>query len=129
MVDPVLDVLHRHCRTHIQTTAPRSKTGEALEYCLLQWEKLIRYTEHPWCRPDNNAVERAIRHFVVGRKNWLFANTKRGATASAILYSLLQSAKENNKEPYEYLCHLLSRLPYATSDEDYYALLPHRIKM
>lgn len=129
MVDPVLDALHRHCSTHIQTTAPRSKTGEALEYCLLQWEKLIRYTEHPWCRPDNNAVERAIRRFVVGRKNWLFANTKRGATASAILYSLLQSAKANNKEPYEYLCHLLSRLPYATSDEDYYALLPHRIKM
>lgn len=129
MVQPVLDALYAHCSTHRHTVVPRSNTGEAIEYCLGQWEKLIRYTEHPWCRPDNNAVERAIRGFVIGRKNWLFSNTKRGATASAILYSLIQTAKENNKEPYQYLCNLFSRLPYATTDEALYQLLPHRIQM
>jgi len=129
MVQPVLDEIHRYCQAHIQTVLPRSKTGEALSYCLLQWDKLVRYTEHPWCRPDNNAVERAIRNFVVGRKNWLFANTKRGATASAIMYSLVQTAKANNKEPYQYLCNLFSRLPYATNDEALYQLLPHTITL
>lgn len=129
MAKPVLDEIHRYCNANINTVIPRSKTGEALSYCLLQWEKLVRYIEHPYMRPDNNAVERAIRNFVVGRKNWLFANTKSGAKASAIMYSLVQTAKANNKEPYQYLCNLFSRLPDADTDEKLYQLLPHTITM
>lgn len=129
MVTPVLEALHEHCRRYSATVVPRSKTGEAVEYCLHQWDKLKRYVEHPWCRTDNNAVERVIRHFVVGRKNWLFANTQSGDWASAILYILVQTAQANNREPYQYLCNLFSQLPYATSDETLRELLPHRIVM
>lgn len=126
-VMPVLNQLHQYCCAYKDSVLPKSLTGQAIEYCLGQWDKLIRYVEHPWIRPDNNRVEQIIRPFVVGRKNWLFANTPRGATASAILYSLIRTAKENNREPYHYLCTLFTRLPYAETKEDYYALVPHRI--
>jgi transposase len=124
---PVLERLYSLCIAHKNSVLPKSLAGEALEYCLGQWDKLIRYVDHAWLRPDNNAVERAIRPFVVGRKNWLFANTKRGAQASAVLYSLIQTAKANNKEPYHYLCTVFKRLPYAETKDDYIKLLPHRL--
>ncbi|HDS1772735.1 TPA: transposase domain-containing protein, partial [Pseudomonas putida] len=68
--------------------------------------------------------ERAIRPFVIGRKNWLFSDTPKGATASAQLYSLVETAKANGQEPYAWLRHALERLPQACSVEDYEALLP-----
>ncbi len=125
--EPVLHALYEYCSREIVYALPTSKYGEALAYCIRQWNRLITYREHAWCRPDNNFIERIIRHFVVGRKNWLFANTVSGAWASALLYSLLQTAKENNIEPYQYLCTLFSLLPYAQSVDDLYSLLPHRI--
>jgi transposase len=60
---------------------------------------------------DNNAAERHIKPFVIGRKNWLFNQTPRGADASALLYSLVQTAVANNLEPFDYLRHLLTELP------------------
>ena len=60
---------------------------------------------------SNNQVENAIRPFVVGRKGWLFADTPQGAEASAIIYSLMETAKANNLRPDDYLLHLLSILP------------------
>ena len=71
-----------------------------------------------------NPAERAIRPFVIGRKNWLFSDTSKGATASAQLYSLVEIAKANGQEPYAWLRHALERLPTASSVEDYEALLP-----
>lgn len=129
ITEPVLNALYEHCQKERNTVLPKSKYGEALEYCINQWERLIAYRTHPWCRPDNNFVERIIRHFVVGRKNWLFANTVSGAWASALLYSLVQTAKVNNKEPYKYLCTLFTRLPDVQSDNELYSLLPHRIAL
>lgn len=64
---------------------------------------------------------------MVGRRNWLFADTVGGATASANLYSLIETAKANGIEPYRYLCALFVALPKASSLEDYEALLPWRI--
>jgi len=125
--EPVVHALYEYCKREIVYTLPTSKYGEALEYCIRQWDRLITYREHAWCRPDNNFVERIIRHFVVGRKNWLFANTVSGAWASALLYSLVQTAKENNIEPYQYLCTLFSLLPYVQTESELYSLLPHRI--
>ena len=75
---------------------------------------------------DNNACENAIRPFVVDRRNWLFADTVAGASASANLYSLIETAKANSVEPYRYLCALFAKLPKATRLEDYEALLPWR---
>ncbi|MGN7613529.1 transposase domain-containing protein, partial [Magnetococcales bacterium HHB-1] len=70
------------------------------------------------------AVERAIRPFTIGRKNWLFSNSTGGAKASANLYSLIETARNNGLEPYAYLKHLFTALPLAESVDDYDALLP-----
>ncbi len=60
---------------------------------------------------DNNRSERSIKPFVIGRKNWMFSNTPRGARRSAIMYSLVETAKENNLSPYHYLLYLFETLP------------------
>ena len=73
---------------------------------------------------DNNACENAIRPFVVGRRNWLFADTVAGAIASANLYSLLQTCLANGIDGYRYLTALLVALPRAKTVEDFEALLP-----
>jgi transposase len=64
----------------------------------------------------------------VGRKNWLFSGTPKGASASATLYSIIESAKANNLEPYRYLRFLFEKIPFASSEDDYKSLLPNRIE-
>ncbi len=103
---------------------PQSLLGKAVSYTLNQWERLERYTLDGLLRPDNNLAENAIRPFVVGRKNWLFAGHPRGAGASATIYSLIETAKANDLEPYRYLRYLFERLPMAETEADYRALLP-----
>jgi hypothetical protein len=71
---------------------PKTAMGKALTYSLNQWPKLIRYIEDGNLNIDNNRAERAIKHFVIGRKNWLFSNTANGAHASATLYSIIETA-------------------------------------
>jgi len=66
---------------------------------------------------DNNIAERAIKPFVIGRKNFLFCITPRGATASATTYSIIESAKENGLKPFEYLKYLFTELPNASSED------------
>ena len=73
-------------------------------------------------------MENAIRPFVVGRKNWLFSGSPRGAEASACLYSLIETAKACGLEPYAYLLDIFEKLPFATSEADYEALLPVRVE-
>ena len=92
-----------------------------------QWPKLVRYVDDGRYPIDNNACENAIRPFVVGRRNWLFADTVAGANASANLYSLLQTCLANGIDGYRYLRALLIELPKAKTAEDYEALLPWRL--
>ena len=73
-------------------TPPQGLLGKAVNYTLGQWDRLERYVQHGMLRPDNNLAENAIRPFVIGRKNWLFSVTSRGAQASAALYSVIESA-------------------------------------
>jgi len=108
---------------------PGSLLGQALHYLSAEWPKLVRFVEDGRFPIDNNACENAIRPFVVGRRNWLFADTVGGATASANLYSLIETAKANGLEPYRYLCALFDALPRATCLADYEALLPWRITL
>ena len=108
----------------VEQVPPKTTLGEALSYAQGQWQRLLRYLDAWYLTPDNNAAERAIRPFVVGRKNWLFSDTPRGAHASAALYSLVETAKANGLEPYAYLRYLFSRLPAASTREDYLRLLP-----
>ena len=77
---------------------------------------------------DNNDVENAIRPFAIGRKAWLFSNTPTGATASANLYTLVESAKANSVNPYAYLKYVFTRLPNASTDDDLDALMPWGIE-
>ncbi len=90
---------------------PKSAVGKAIAYSLGQWSKLERYIEDGNLQIDNNRAERAIKPFVIGRKNWLFSNTTNGAQASAILYSLIETAKANGLTPFDYMHHLLAEIP------------------
>ena len=121
---PVLNQLRQWLIEHQPQVPPESLLGKALYYLDSQWPKLIRYVKDGHTPIDNNRAENAIRPFVVGRKNWLFANTVKGATASANLYSLIETAKANGQEPFAYLTHILRQLPYAKAIEDYEVLLP-----
>lgn len=85
--------------------------GEAVNYCRNQWPKLVVFLEDGRLELDNNRAERSIKPFVIGRKNWLFANTPRGARVSAVIYSIVETAKENGLTPCAYLKYLLERLP------------------
>lgn len=121
---PVLAQLHAWLeKTQPQVTA-QNALGKAISYLSNNWNKLVRYTEAGYLPIDNNTAERAIRPFVIGRKNWLFSDTPKGATASAQLYSLVETAKANGQEPYAWLRHALERLPQASRVEDFEALLP-----
>ena len=121
---PVLDDFHHWLVFTKNELVPKSKTGEAVNYTLNEWSKLIRYIDAAFLTPDNNETERAIRPFVIGRKNWLFSNTPRGASASAVMYSLIESAKANSLEPYAYLRFLFSRLPEVSNQSELKTLLP-----
>jgi transposase len=124
---PVLEEFHNWLVSQKQKILPKGYTGDAVNYTLNQWDKLIKYLDHHLLTPDNNLIENKIRPFVMGRKNWLFSNTPNGANASAILYSLIETAKANSLEPYRYLRYLFDRLPSAESKEELRLLLPDKI--
>ena len=124
---PILADFRQWLDTRAMQVPPSTHLGKALHYSLGQWEKLVRYLDSPYLTPDTNAVENAIRPFVLGRKNWLFSGSPNGAHASATLYSLIQTAKANGIEPYRYLRYLFTKLPLAKSPADYLALTPHHL--
>jgi transposase len=125
---PILVEFKSWLVTRYNHTNPQGLLGKAISYTLNQWDRLIRYIDDGRIRIDNNLTENAIRLFVVGRKNWLFSGTPKGASASAALYSLIESAKANNLEPYRYLSFLFEKLPFAFAEDDYKSLLPNRIE-
>ncbi len=124
---PILKEFKKWLDARVEKVPPKSLLGKAIHYTLSQWHRLTRYTKNGIIRPDNNLLENAIRPFVVGRKNWLFSDTVQGARASALIYSLIETAKSSGLEPYWYLKYLFERLPEAMTDDDFSALLPHRI--
>jgi len=118
--------VHRRRQKKSEQVPPSTALGQAVKYAGSQWPKLVRYLDHPALTPDTNAVERAIRPFVVGRRNWLFSGSPRGADSSAVLFSLIATAEANGLEPYGYMRRLLTELPTARSDDDYLNLMPVR---
>jgi transposase len=108
---PVLAQFARWLRAQKRQTWPQSPWGQAVTYGLNQWKPLTRFLEDGRLEIDNNRSERAITPCVTGRKNWLFANTPRGAQASAIALSLIQTATENGWEPRAYLPYLFEPWP------------------
>jgi len=124
---PLLNQLRAWLDKTLTTVLPSGKLGEALHYLNKYWDKLIRYTQRGDLPIDNNRAENAIRPFVIGRKNWLFSDTPQGANASAIIYSVIETAKANGLEPYTYLRKAFKDLPAAKTVEDIEALLPWRV--
>ena len=108
---PVLDALLSWANEMQAKTALKSALGRAIHYLLEQWPYLTRYLEDGRLELSNNRAERSIKPFVMGRKNWLFANTPGGAQASAVIYSLIETAKENALDPYRYLLWVLQNAP------------------
>ncbi|MFA5670804.1 MAG: IS66 family transposase [Balneolaceae bacterium] len=106
---------------------PQGYLGKAITYSLKQKDKLQAFLLDGRLEISNNRAERSIKPFVIGRKNWLFSNTPKGATASAIIYSIIETAKENGLTPFNYITYLLERLPNINlEDKDQLdALLPY----
>lgn len=113
----------------LQTCTPSSTFGKALGYLHNQWPKLIGYIEDGHYPIDNNPAENAIRPFVIGRKNWLFANSQNGAKASANLYGLIETAKVHGLNPEKYLTEIYRRLPNCETAEQFEQLLPENIQL
>lgn len=108
---PVLDEFKNWLKYQTPRVLPKSALGKAIQYCRNQWEKLETFMKDGKLEIDNNRSERSIKPFVIGRKNWLFANTAKGANASATIYSIIETAKENNLNPFIYLVYLFEKLP------------------
>jgi transposase len=124
---PILNALEDWLDTSLPHVPPSTLTGKALAYLSNQWPTLTLYCEDGRLDIDNNAIERAIRPFVIGRNNWMFSDTVKGVNASANLYSLVETAKLNGLEPYRYLHHVFNELPKALTLEDIEQLLPWNV--
>jgi len=108
-VTPLLDNLKKWLDKKYETLRPTSNLGKAVTYTLGQWDKIISYINCPYLTPDNNAAERTVKPFVMGRKNWLFAGSTEGADAMCFYYSLIETAKLHGLNPYAYLKWLLEK--------------------
>ena len=124
---PLMDQLYTWLTAEKSKTLPKSLIGKAIRYALDQWEKMQHFLLDPDVPLDNNKTERAIRPFVIGRSNWVFSNSCAGAEASASLYSLIESAKANGLDPFNYLCVIFKELCKASSLAEYERLLPYNI--
>lgn len=96
---------------------PQSSMGKAISYALGQWQGLEIYLQIGAVEIDNNLVENAIRTTALGKKNWLFLGSEGSGRISAILYTIVESAKRHGLEPRAYLLHLLETLPRSTNHQ------------
>lgn len=114
---PILDAFSAWLDVQRDEVLPKSILGKAVKYCVNQWPTLTAFLEDGHLEIDNNRAERSIKPFVMGRKAWLFANTPSGATASAITYSIVETAKENGLNPFSYLTYLFEQLPNVDAED------------
>jgi transposase len=126
---PVLEKLKEWLDQNVKKTSDQGTIGKAIRYCLNHWSDLTSYLKDGRIEIDNNRVEGTIRPFALGRKNWLFAGSPRGADAGATLYSLIETCKANDIEPYRYFCAMLNKIRFCKFEADYEALLPQNITL
>lgn len=115
---PLVDEFFAWVKEHRDDVTRKSVTGKAFTYTIEQEAYLRTFLENGEVPMDNNAAERAIRPFCIGKKNWVMCDTIHGAEDSAIVYSLTETAKANSLKPYEYLKHLLTVIPQHMDDPD-----------
>ena len=116
-------------KDNIKKVLPKSPLGKAFSYTHNQWGKLIAYLKDGRLEIDNGLSERAIKPFVIGRKNFLFCDSVAGAQAAEILYSLIETCKLHNIEPYAYLRAVFTKIPAMTTLDEIESLLPYNIKL
>lgn len=115
-VKPLVDAYFAWIGQNLVKVPSKSKTANGFRYSLNQ-EKYLRYFLEDGEVPlDNNAAEQTIRPFCVGKKNWVMIDTIAGAEASAIIYSIAETAKANNLKPYNYFNYLLEKIPKHMDD-------------
>lgn len=110
-IKPLVEAFFAWVKSEYGKGLPKEKTQEALRYCINQEQSLREFLTDGRIPIDNSAAERAIRGFAIGKHNWKLIDTLHGAEASAILYSLVETAKANNLKIYDYLKHLLTEIP------------------
>jgi len=126
---PILEELKQFLQKHQDAVPPKGPLGMAISYTLKNWDALTGYLERGDLEIDNNATERCIKPFAVGRKNWLFKGCVKGAESSAAIYSLIETAKNYGLNPYDYLKDIFIRLPLKIErGESIEELLPYNWK-
>ncbi len=106
---------------------PESLAGKAVKYTRNEWQYLVNCFCSGEFKIDNNYIESHIRPFTIGRKNWMFSVKPEGAIASANIYSLVETAKGNGIDPFDYLKKVFEKLPYAETENDFLELLPVKV--
>jgi hypothetical protein len=124
LAQPVLDDLKTWLQANASRVPKDSLAAKAITYTLNQWDYLIGYLDDGRLHISNALAENAVRPFALGRKNRLFADTSRGAKASATMYRLIETARANGLEPYQYLRHVLTHIAAAETVDQIEALLP-----
>lgn len=126
--NPILKKLYCLLKKEQNNVPPSLGLGKSINYALKEWDKWVRYLDHWFLTPDNNYVERKIRSYVIGRKNWYFSDTLKGAYSSSAMFTLIHTAYENGLNPYWYLRYLFTKLPYVENEEELYKLLPTELE-
>ena len=125
---PLLEQLHAYLTEWQSQVLPKTPIGKAVTYSVNQWEALNRYTQDPILSIDNNLAERTLRMVALGRKNWLFAGSERGAQRAAVIYSLVAGCKLCGHDPYVYFRDVLTKLSTHPSNRIDQLLPSHWIK-
>ena len=125
---PILNELSKWIIETYKTVIPKSPMGKATAYCIPRWDNLINYLKDGSLEIDNNLAENAIRPIALGRKNYLFAGSARGAERAAMFYSFLGTCKKNNVNPYQWLKKVLEIIPQHKVNK-LHELLPQNLKL
>jgi transposase len=124
VIKPMVESFFEWVKKHQNDVLPKSETGKGITYCLNQEKYLKVFLEDGNVPMDNNGCERTIRGFCIGKNNWRMIDTIEGAKASAIIYSIVETAKENNLKPYEYFKYLLEEIPKHMEEKELTFLEP-----
>jgi len=108
---PVMNELGKWIVETYKTSEPKSPLGKATNYCIERWDNLLAYLKDGSLEIDNNLAENAIRPIALGRKNYLFAGSNRGAERAAMMYSFFGTCKKNEVNPYQWLRKVLEVIP------------------
>ena len=129
LIKPVFDEFHEWLLEMEPKVPPTLKFGRAINYALSSWKHLLNYLDCPDLFVDNSIAERSIKPFVIGRKNWLFSGSEKGAESSCFLFTLIENAKYYHLDPYEYLRCVFDQSVNCQTKKDFEKLLPWNISI